>query len=129
MDDWMRQRKKKILHKLCIDMERSEYTSFSMLAALKYGSAQRCSIFFSASAIQSAYLHYSGGICSINPDLIFSALLPQQIIDKLLCRPSRQSAMRQFPFVCLKQQLFFRHVDAAPLCQDFHDLLEFFLLG
>ena len=36
MDDWMRQRKKKILHKLCIDMECSEYTSFSMLAALKY---------------------------------------------------------------------------------------------
>ena len=27
----MRQRKKRILHKLCIDMERSEYTSFSML--------------------------------------------------------------------------------------------------
>ena len=27
----MRQQKKKILHKLCIDMERSEYTSFSML--------------------------------------------------------------------------------------------------
>ena len=33
--DWMRQRKKRILHKLCIDMERSEYTSFSMLAMLK----------------------------------------------------------------------------------------------
>ena len=31
----MRQQKKKILHKLCIDMERSEYTSFSMLAILK----------------------------------------------------------------------------------------------
>ena len=31
----MRQQKKKILHKLCIDMERSEYTSFSMLATLK----------------------------------------------------------------------------------------------
>ena len=30
--DWMRQRKKMMLHKLCIDMERSEYTSFSMLA-------------------------------------------------------------------------------------------------
>ena len=29
--DRMRQRKKRILHKLCIDMERSEYTSFSML--------------------------------------------------------------------------------------------------
>ena len=34
--DRMRQRKKRILHKLCIDMERSEYTSFSMLAMLKY---------------------------------------------------------------------------------------------
>ena len=33
--DRMRQRKKRILHKLCIDMERSEYTSFSMLAILK----------------------------------------------------------------------------------------------
>ena len=33
--DRMRQRKKRILHKLCIDMERSEYTSFSMLARLK----------------------------------------------------------------------------------------------
>ena len=31
----MSQQKKKILHKLCIDMERSEYTSFSMLAILK----------------------------------------------------------------------------------------------
>ncbi|HJC75153.1 MAG TPA: hypothetical protein H9697_09465 [Candidatus Mediterraneibacter faecavium] len=31
----MRQRKKRILHKLCIDMERSEYTSFSMLVMLK----------------------------------------------------------------------------------------------
>ena len=30
----MRQQKKKILHKLCIDMERSEYTSFSMLARI-----------------------------------------------------------------------------------------------
>ena len=30
--DRMRQRKKMMLHKLCIDMERSEYTSFSMLA-------------------------------------------------------------------------------------------------
>ena len=29
--DWMRQQKKRILHKLCIDMERSEYASFSML--------------------------------------------------------------------------------------------------
>ncbi|HIZ82159.1 MAG TPA: hypothetical protein H9722_08745 [Candidatus Mediterraneibacter pullistercoris] len=33
--DRMRQQKKKILHKLCIDMERSEYTSFSMLVILK----------------------------------------------------------------------------------------------
>ena len=33
--DWMCQQKKRILHKLCIDMERSEYTSFSMLAILK----------------------------------------------------------------------------------------------
>ena len=33
--DRMRQRKKRILHKLCIDMERSEYTSFSMLVILK----------------------------------------------------------------------------------------------
>ena len=33
--DWMRQRRQRILHKLCIDMERSEYTSFSMLAMLK----------------------------------------------------------------------------------------------
>ena len=33
--DRIRQQKKKILHKLCIDMERSEYTSFSMLAILK----------------------------------------------------------------------------------------------
>ncbi|HJC73942.1 MAG TPA: hypothetical protein H9697_03195 [Candidatus Mediterraneibacter faecavium] len=33
--DQIRQRKKRILHKLCIDMERSEYTSFSMLAMLK----------------------------------------------------------------------------------------------
>ena len=33
--DRMRQRKKRRLHKLCIDMERSEYTSFSMLAMLK----------------------------------------------------------------------------------------------
>ena len=33
--DWMRQQKKRILHKLCIDMERSEYTSFSMLAGWK----------------------------------------------------------------------------------------------
>ena len=36
INDRMRQRKKRILHKLCIDMERSEYTSFSMLAVLKY---------------------------------------------------------------------------------------------
>ena len=35
INDRMRQRKKRILHKLCIDMERSEYTSFSMLAVLK----------------------------------------------------------------------------------------------
>ena len=33
--DRMHQQKKKILHKLCIDMERSEYTLFSMLAILK----------------------------------------------------------------------------------------------
>ena len=33
--DWMRQQRQRILHKLCIDMERSEYTSFSMLAMLK----------------------------------------------------------------------------------------------
>ena len=33
--DRMRQRKTRILDKLCIDMERSEYTSFSMLAMLK----------------------------------------------------------------------------------------------
>ena len=33
---WIRQQKKRILYKLCIDMERSEYTSFSMLAMLKY---------------------------------------------------------------------------------------------
>ena len=33
--DRMRQQKKKILHKLCIDMERSEYTLFSMLVILK----------------------------------------------------------------------------------------------
>ena len=33
--DWMKQQKKKILHKLCIDVERFEYTSFSMLAILK----------------------------------------------------------------------------------------------
>ena len=33
--DRIRQRKKMMLHKLCIDMERSEYTSFSMLAILK----------------------------------------------------------------------------------------------
>ena len=33
--DRIRQRKKMMLHKLCIDMERSEYTSFSMLAMLK----------------------------------------------------------------------------------------------
>ena len=31
----MKQQKKKILHKLCIDVERFEYTSFSMLAILK----------------------------------------------------------------------------------------------
>ena len=31
----MRQRKRMMLHKLCIDMERSEYTSFSMLAGWK----------------------------------------------------------------------------------------------
>ena len=36
--DRIRQRKKMMLHKLCIDMERSEYTSFSMLAMLKYES-------------------------------------------------------------------------------------------
>ena len=36
--DRMRQQKKRILHKLCIDMERSEYTSFSMLARSKYES-------------------------------------------------------------------------------------------
>ena len=35
VDDRMRQRKKRILHKLCIDMERSEYTSSSMLEMLK----------------------------------------------------------------------------------------------
>ena len=35
LTDRMRQQKKRILHKLCIDMERSEYTSFSMLAMLK----------------------------------------------------------------------------------------------
>ena len=34
MDDWMRQRKKKILHKLCIDMERSEYMDEYFNAAL-----------------------------------------------------------------------------------------------
>ena len=33
--DRMRQRKTRILDKLCIDMERSEYTSFSTLAMLK----------------------------------------------------------------------------------------------
>ena len=33
--DRIRQRKRMMLHKLCIDMERSEYTSFSMLAMLK----------------------------------------------------------------------------------------------
>ena len=33
--DRMRQQKKRILHKLCIDMERSEYTSFYMLAGWK----------------------------------------------------------------------------------------------
>ena len=33
--DRMHQQKKKILHKLCIDMERSEYTLFSMLVILK----------------------------------------------------------------------------------------------
>ena len=33
--DRIRQRKKMMLHKLCIDMERSEYTSFSMLAGWK----------------------------------------------------------------------------------------------
>ena len=33
--DRMHQQKQTILHKLCIDMERSEYTSFSMLAILK----------------------------------------------------------------------------------------------
>ena len=33
--DRMGQRKQRMLHKLCIDMERSEYTSFSMLAILK----------------------------------------------------------------------------------------------
>ena len=33
--DRIRQRKKMMLHKLCIDMERSEYTLFSMLAMLK----------------------------------------------------------------------------------------------
>ena len=33
--DRMRQQKRRILHKLCIDMERSEYTSFSMLAGWK----------------------------------------------------------------------------------------------
>ena len=33
--DRMWQQKKKIPHKLCIDMERSEYTLFSMLAILK----------------------------------------------------------------------------------------------
>ncbi len=65
--DWIRQQKKRMLHKLCIDMERSEYTSFSMLAIVKMrvlmdehfgialhgfegmrqsGSARRCSILF-----------------------------------------------------------------------------------
>ncbi len=33
--DRMHQQKQRRLHKLCIDMERSEYTSFSMLAILK----------------------------------------------------------------------------------------------
>ena len=33
--DRIRQRKKMMLHKLYIDMERSEYTSFSMLAGWK----------------------------------------------------------------------------------------------
>ena len=33
--DRMKQQKKRILHKLCIDKERSEYTSFSMSAILK----------------------------------------------------------------------------------------------
>ena len=33
--DRMHQQKQRILHKLCIDMERSEYTSFSMLARSK----------------------------------------------------------------------------------------------
>ena len=33
--DRIRQRKKVMLHKLYIDMERSEYTSFSMLAGWK----------------------------------------------------------------------------------------------
>ena len=36
--DRMHQQKQRRLHKLCIDMERSEYTSFSMLAMLKYES-------------------------------------------------------------------------------------------
>ena len=44
--DRMRQQKKKILHKLCIDMERSEYTLFSMLVILKC-EFQRTSILIS----------------------------------------------------------------------------------
>ena len=88
--DWTCQQKKKILHKLCIDMERSEYTSFSMLAILKcefqwtsililrymdsrgWGKAGRHSVTvssFSTSAIRSVWLYYYSGVCSINTNL------------------------------------------------------------
>ena len=85
--DWTCQQKKRILHKLCIDMERSEYTSFSMLAILKcefqmtsililrymdsrgWGKAGRHSVAvssFSASAVRLVYMCFCSDISPTN---------------------------------------------------------------
>ena len=41
--------------------------------------------------------------------LLSFLILSHKIINKLLCRPSRQTSMRQFPFICFQKQIFFRH--------------------
>ena len=74
--DRMRQRRQRILHKLCIDMERSEYTSFSMLAMLKcrdeverVGTALQCPVFLRPLSDPDSYSYFCSGICSTNMNL------------------------------------------------------------
>src|SRR5699024_11673279 len=48
------------------------------------------------------------------------------MIDKLLGRPSCQSAVGQLPLSGLQKQFFLRHIDSAALRQHQHDILELF---